>query len=149
MIYSSINPRVHLLRTAEHEHEHTMLDFSENRARGYYSREFGVSHKSMPSLLRSCELTRLCRFPDLQIWSVRFSADQKEIVAGAGSGQIMIYDIEAKRRILNIAAHNQDGEYGRPASRTVWPTEGPLCDHSQRSLLCRRKFDQRHRLGFG
>ena len=46
MIYSSINPRVHLLRTAEHEHEHTMLDFSENRARGYYSREFGVGHES-------------------------------------------------------------------------------------------------------
>ena len=51
MIYSSINPRVHLLRTAEHEHEHTMLDFSENRARGYYSREFGVGH---PSVERLC-----------------------------------------------------------------------------------------------
>ena len=130
MIYSSINPRVHLLRTAEHEHEHTMLDFSENRARGYYSREFGVSHKSMPSLLRSCELMRRRCCSTFQIWSVRFSADQKEIVAGAGSGQIMIYDIEAKRRILNIAAHNQEGECGRRALPPVWPTKRPLCKHS-------------------
>ena len=47
MIYSSITPYVHLLRTAEHEHEHTMLDFSESgqRAGGGrgYMREFGVS----------------------------------------------------------------------------------------------------------
>lgn len=45
MIYSSITPYVHLLRTAEHEHEHTMLDFSESGQRGMrgYMREFGVS----------------------------------------------------------------------------------------------------------
>lgn len=45
MIYSSITPYVHLLRTAEHEHEHTMLDFSESGQRGgmaRYMREFGV-----------------------------------------------------------------------------------------------------------
>ncbi|KAG7528172.1 hypothetical protein FFLO_06365 [Filobasidium floriforme] len=86
MIYSSITPYVHLLRTAEHEHEHTMLDFSESGQRGgmaRYMREFGI-------------------------WSIRFSADQKEIIAGAGSGQIMVYDIAAKRRILNIRAHNAD-----------------------------------------
>ncbi len=38
------------------------------------------------------------------------SADAKEIVAGCGSGQIMVYDIEAKRRTLSIAAHRDDGE---------------------------------------
>jgi hypothetical protein len=50
------------------------------------------------------------RPPGPQIWSIRFSADQKEIIAGAGSGQIMVYDIAAKRRILNIRAHNADGK---------------------------------------
>jgi hypothetical protein len=49
MIYSSITPYVHLLRTAEHEHEHTMLDFSESGQRGgmaRYMREFGVGVRS-------------------------------------------------------------------------------------------------------
>jgi WD repeat-containing protein 23 len=27
-VYSSITPHVHLLKTAEHEHEHTMLNFA-------------------------------------------------------------------------------------------------------------------------
>lgn len=34
MIYSSITPHVHLLKTAEHDHEHTMLDFSATSSGG-------------------------------------------------------------------------------------------------------------------
>ncbi|KAJ9112882.1 hypothetical protein QFC19_000437 [Naganishia cerealis] len=39
-----------------------------------------------------------------------FSADQKEIVAGASSGQIMVYDVEARQRILNVYGHDDDGD---------------------------------------
>jgi len=42
------------------------------------------------------------------IWSVRFSADGREIIAGAGSGAIHVYDLEAKRTILSIRAHADD-----------------------------------------
>lgn len=49
MIYSSITPRVHLLRTAEHEDEHQELDFSDSgdhrRFRSYWGAgHFGVSN---------------------------------------------------------------------------------------------------------
>ena len=46
----------------------------------------------------------------VQIWSVRFSADGKEVVAGAGSGKIMVYDIDAQRRTLSMSGHADDGE---------------------------------------
>lgn len=45
---------------------------------------------------------------------MRFSADQKEIIAGASSGQIMVYDIEARQRILNVYGHDDDGESRYP-----------------------------------
>lgn len=51
---------------------------------------------------------------DLQIWSIRFSADGKEVVAGAGRGKIMVYDIEAQTRSLSVSGHADDGE---PASQ--------------------------------
>lgn len=50
MIYSSITPHVHLLKTAEHDNEHTMLDFSATSGGGAARRgqwgaggNFGVS----------------------------------------------------------------------------------------------------------
>ena len=43
------------------------------------------------------------------IWSIRFSADGKEVVAGASSGQIMVYDVEARRRTLSVSGHSDDG----------------------------------------
>jgi WD repeat-containing protein 23 len=44
----------------------------------------------------------------LQIWSVRFSADAREIVAGANQGLIFVYDIDSQRPILRLDAHNDD-----------------------------------------
>lgn len=47
MVYSSITPHVHLLKTAEHEHEHTMLNFAASAGparRGHWGGgDFGVS----------------------------------------------------------------------------------------------------------
>jgi hypothetical protein len=71
---------------------------------------------------------------------MRFSADQKEIVAGASSGQIMVYDIEARQRILNVYGHDDDGELCE-ANATL------LTRCSQRRLFCRRELDERP--GFG
>ncbi|KAI3627698.1 hypothetical protein CBS14141_001699 [Malassezia furfur] len=43
-----------------------------------------------------------------QIWSLRFSGDSREIIAGAHYGYIYVYDIEAQRRVLSVGAHNDD-----------------------------------------
>ncbi|GMK58776.1 hypothetical protein CspeluHIS016_0602180 [Cutaneotrichosporon spelunceum] len=78
MLYSSITPFVHMLRTEEHDSEHTTLDF------------------------------RAARHDHFGIWSIRFSADGKEVVAGASSGDIMVYDIAAERRTLKVMGHADD-----------------------------------------
>ncbi|AAW40986.2 hypothetical protein CNBA4920 [Cryptococcus deneoformans B-3501A] len=82
MIYSSITPYVHMLYTDEFDQEHVELDFSDPRERGNYYRS--------------------------GIWSIRFSADGKEIVAGASDGKIMVYDINAQRRSLSVSGHAED-----------------------------------------
>ncbi|OXG54142.1 WD-repeat protein 23 [Cryptococcus neoformans] len=82
MIYSSITPYVHMLYTDEFDQEHVELDFSHPRERGNYYRS--------------------------GIWSIRFSADGKEIVAGASDGKIMVYDINAQRRSLSVSGHAED-----------------------------------------
>ncbi|KLT41773.1 WD40 repeat-like protein [Cutaneotrichosporon oleaginosum] len=78
MIYSSITPVVHLLKTDDHDSEHVALDF------------------------------RVGRHDHFGIWSVRFSADGSEIVAGVSQGRIMVYDINAGRRTLNVLGHRDD-----------------------------------------
>ncbi|KAK4684769.1 DDB1- and CUL4-associated factor 11, partial [Tremellales sp. Uapishka_1] len=84
MIYSSITPYVHMLYTNEHDSEHVELDFSgDNRRNSWGYDHFGI-------------------------WSIRFSADGKEVVAGAGSGKIMVYDIESQRRSLSVSGHADD-----------------------------------------
>jgi hypothetical protein len=41
-------------------------------------------------------------------------------VAGASSGQIMVYDVESRQRILNVYGHDDDGEF---VGRTVIEAE--------------------------
>ncbi|ODN73721.1 hypothetical protein L202_07261 [Cryptococcus amylolentus CBS 6039] len=82
MIYSSITPYVHMLRTDEFDTEHIELDFNSPGERHRY---YGHG-----------------------IWSIRFSADGQEIVAGASEGNIMVYDIEAQRRTLCVQGHIDD-----------------------------------------
>ncbi|RXK42673.1 hypothetical protein M231_00228 [Tremella mesenterica] len=86
MIYSSITPYVHMLYTAQHDSEHICLDFTGSRR----SREEQWGYDSFG------------------IWSIRFSADGKEVVAGAGSGKIMVYDIESQQRSLSVSGHSDD-----------------------------------------
>lgn len=45
---------------------------------------------------------------DFGIWSIRFSADAREIVAGASHGDIFLYDIERGMSNPRIEAHDDD-----------------------------------------
>jgi WD repeat-containing protein 23 len=42
------------------------------------------------------------------IWSIRFSGDGRELVAGAESGCIIVYDIESRRTLHRIFGHDED-----------------------------------------
>ncbi|MCJ1404199.1 hypothetical protein MMC11_007424 [Xylographa trunciseda] len=42
------------------------------------------------------------------IWSIRFSGDGREIVAGTGDHSVYVYDIESRRSILRIPGHTED-----------------------------------------
>ncbi|CDU23320.1 uncharacterized protein SPSC_01949 [Sporisorium scitamineum] len=86
MIYSSITPFVHLVPTKQNfdtggrtpSDNQVMLDFSNTGD------------------------------DDTGIWSIRFSGDSREIVAGAHFGDIYVYDIEARRRVLRVEGHSDD-----------------------------------------
>ncbi|WVF66532.1 hypothetical protein IAT40_001272 [Kwoniella sp. CBS 6097] len=85
MIYSSITPYVHMVYTNEFDQEHTELDFSSSRGR-----------------------RDAWGYERIGIWSIRFSADGREVVAGANGGKIMVYDVDAQRRTLSVTGHNDD-----------------------------------------
>ncbi|KAG0088993.1 hypothetical protein BGZ92_005430 [Podila epicladia] len=79
IIYSSITPYVHLTRTAADAPDtHHQLDFSP--ADDEY---------------------------DVGLWSVQFSGNGREIVAG-GQNRIYVYDIESRTVLHSIAAHADD-----------------------------------------
>ncbi|TVY21619.1 LEC14B protein [Lachnellula arida] len=42
------------------------------------------------------------------IWSIRFSGDGRELVAGASGGAIVVYDIESRRTTQKINGHDDD-----------------------------------------
>lgn len=42
------------------------------------------------------------------IWSIRFSGDGREIVAGTGDSSVYVYDIERQQSILRIPGHEDD-----------------------------------------
>ena len=45
---------------------------------------------------------------NLQIWSIRFSGDGREIVAGTSDHSVYVYDLETRQSILSIPGHNDD-----------------------------------------
>ncbi|KAK3172491.1 hypothetical protein OEA41_005813 [Lepraria neglecta] len=42
------------------------------------------------------------------IWSIRFSGDGREIVAGTSDHSVYVYDLETRQSILSIPGHNND-----------------------------------------
>ncbi|CAG8534145.1 7320_t:CDS:10 [Ambispora leptoticha] len=75
--YTSITPYVYVAKTSPHEDFQTMLNFADNR-----------SHE------------------DFGLWSIRFSNDGRELVAGSNNRNIYVYDIVEKKVILKIKGHN-------------------------------------------
>lgn len=66
---------------------------------------------SEPQSLDFSNLTgqpRTRRYTEWGIWSLRFSGDGREIVAGTSDRSLYVYDIEAGRSILRIAGHMDD-----------------------------------------
>ena len=92
LIYSSISPRSHLVKTGKGHFdslsgsagddgsEQETINFASGGGQGGRMGGFGI-------------------------WSLRFSHDSKEIVAGASDGQMFVYDVEMKRTVLRVNAH--------------------------------------------
>ncbi|KAH8916447.1 WD40 repeat-like protein [Atractiella rhizophila] len=90
LIYSSITPVVHLVNTRE-----SLLQLPGQRA---FSEEDQI-----------CLDFSTNQHVHFGIWSIRFSADAREIVAGGNRyGGIYVYDIERKQTTLNVVAHRRD-----------------------------------------
>jgi WD repeat-containing protein 23 len=81
LAYSSISPIVHVARTDGNTQQYA-IDLSSHRLRRE-SRGFGI-------------------------WSVRFSADNRELVAGTSSNSIYIYDLEKQSLVLAMKGHADD-----------------------------------------
>ena len=116
LIYSSITPFVHLVPTkqhfdpqARHSDDQVMLDFS-NSGDDDASVRWRSAVSSHKLLVTFWVATANHANPHYlkQIWSIRFSGDSREIVAGAHFGDIYVYDIEARRRVLRVEGHSDD-----------------------------------------
>jgi DDB1- and CUL4-associated factor 11 len=90
LAYASIQPKVCLAPTDPNNlGDPYTLDLSDNRQRsrasGFFSRHgsFGV-------------------------WSMRFSGEGRELVAGTSANSIIVYDIESRRTVLEIPGHDED-----------------------------------------
>lgn len=79
LAYSSITPIVYLASTSPDSSGQVPLDFS--RSGGNY-------HSG--------------------IWSVRFSSDGRELIAGTSDASIYVYDIESRRVLLRLPGHDDD-----------------------------------------
>ncbi|KNG47495.1 WD40 repeat-like protein [Stemphylium lycopersici] len=86
LAYSSIRSIVSLAHTdPDNDSEPHLLDFNNTgtrNPRGFHS-HFGI-------------------------WSIRFSGDGREIVAGTGDSSVYVYDIERRQSVLRIPGHQDD-----------------------------------------
>ncbi|ORX93571.1 WD40 repeat-like protein [Basidiobolus meristosporus CBS 931.73] len=78
IIYSSITPVVYMARTAPDDETQIALKFSESE-----HATFGL-------------------------WSIRFSGDAREIVAGASDSSIYVFDVETQTILFNQQGHNDE-----------------------------------------
>jgi DDB1- and CUL4-associated factor 11 len=96
LAYSSIRSQVCLANTAQDDNsEPQLLDFSDMGAGGHGfggggGGGWGRSHGHFG------------------IWSLRFSGDGNEIVAGTSDSSVYVYDLESRRSILRIPGHSED-----------------------------------------
>ncbi|MCJ1356489.1 MAG: hypothetical protein MMC33_006484 [Icmadophila ericetorum] len=89
LAYSSIRSSVCLAPTDPGDTgEPHSLDFADTGDRGGRRRYGGFSH--------------------FGIWSIRFSGDGRELVAGTSDHSVYVYDIESRQSILKIQGHTED-----------------------------------------
>ncbi|KAK9459942.1 WD40-repeat-containing domain protein [Lipomyces oligophaga] len=79
--YSSITPSVQLASTSPDDSVQERLDFNVGTTSRYH--RFGI-------------------------WSLRFSADGRQIVAGSNDQSLYVYDIESKKVLLRLDGHEDD-----------------------------------------
>ncbi|KAJ6157535.1 hypothetical protein N7470_005127 [Penicillium chermesinum] len=87
LVYSSIRSQAYLASTdPEDDSDPTVLDFSlppgSRRRRSWGSSHFGI-------------------------WSLRFSGDGREVVAGTSEDSVIVYDLETKQPVLNLRDRHQ------------------------------------------
>lgn len=109
LAYSSIRHMVSLASTDPHDDsDPTMLDFSvaspEATASGF-PRDWDMGVSSGRQLYRTMRVWKLI---SVQIWSLRFSGDGREIVAGTSTGGVIVYDLETRQSILRLLNHQDD-----------------------------------------
>lgn len=94
LAYSSIRSQVCLAPTdPENNADPTLLDFSDMGSGGQGHAGGGGWGRSRGHF---------------GIWSLRYSGDGTEIVAGTSDQSVYVYDLESRRSILRIPAHNDD-----------------------------------------
>lgn len=89
LAYTSIQPTVCLAPTDPNDMgEPYIMDLSDNGSRGREG--FRPRHDAFG------------------IWSIRYSGDGRELVAGTSARSIVVYDIESRRSVLEIRGHEED-----------------------------------------
>ncbi|KAJ5965685.1 hypothetical protein N7481_012399 [Penicillium waksmanii] len=88
LVYSSIRSQAYLATTdPEDDSDPSVLDFSlppgQRQRRSLGSSHFGI-------------------------WSLRFSGDGREVVAGTSENSVVVYDVETKQPVLNLQNRHQD-----------------------------------------
>ncbi|OQD83249.1 hypothetical protein PENANT_c017G07476 [Penicillium antarcticum] len=87
LVYSSIRSQAYMASTdPEDDADPSVLDFSTLPGQGR-RRGFGTSH--------------------FGIWSLRFSGDGREVVAGTSEDSVIVYDLETKQPVLNLRDRHQ------------------------------------------
>lgn len=88
LAYASIQPKVCLAPTDPNDlGDPYTLDLSDNGRRG-------AGHSNLHH--------------GFGIWSIRFSGDGRELVAGTSANSIVVYDVEARRSVVEIRGHDDD-----------------------------------------
>ncbi|KAK9729338.1 hypothetical protein K7432_000381 [Basidiobolus ranarum] len=78
IIYSSISPVIYMAKTDPDDDTQHALDFGQDE------------------------------YPGFGLWSIRFSGDAREIVAGASDARIYVYDVETRKIVSKNAGHEDE-----------------------------------------